>query len=159
MAVAEANRALLESWELALHRRRPRTVSLYLAELERFVQWLVDCDRPADSPGDLAAVNKCDVESWIADLRKQGRAGNTIRNRWVALRSFYRWALEEEEITESPLARVVVDRPDTQAPSSARGNWTASGGLSPRPSSKRARSSAGPTSCSQWSGSAPSGTG
>ncbi len=116
MAVDEANRALLESWELALHRARPRIVAHYLAELERFGQWLADHDRPASSPGDLAAVTKSDVESWIADLRRQGRAGNTIRNRWVALKAFYRWALAEEEITKNPLERVVVDRPDTPSP-------------------------------------------
>lgn len=112
----KANAALLESWTLALHRARPRTVVHYLAEVDRFARWLGDHGRPETSPGDLAAVAKADVESWIADLRKQGRAANTIRNRWVALRSFYGWATEEGEVEASPLARVVVDRPDTPAP-------------------------------------------
>jgi integrase/recombinase XerD len=116
VAVDEANRALLESWSLALHRKRPRTVAHYLAEVERFARWLREHERPAGAAGDLVAVTKRDAESWIADQRAQGMAGNTVRNRWVALRSFYGWALEEEEITESPFARVVVDRPDTPAP-------------------------------------------
>jgi site-specific recombinase XerD len=116
MGVAEANGALLESWELSLHRKRPRTVAHYLAEVGRFATWLAEHDRPEGAAGDLARVNKRDAESWIADLRKQGRSGNTIRNRWVALRSFYRWAEEEQEVAESPFARVVVDRPDTPAP-------------------------------------------
>jgi site-specific recombinase XerD len=114
--MAEANRALLESWQLALHRKRPRTVAHYLAEVDRFAQWLAEHDRPESAPGDLAAVTKRDAEAWIADQRAQGLSGNTIRNRWVALRSFYRWAEDEQEVAESPLARVVVDRPDTPAP-------------------------------------------
>ncbi len=116
MGAPEANQALLESWELALHRKRPRTVRLYLDEVTRFARWLADHDRPADAAGDLAAVTKRDAESWVADLRAQGLSGNTVRNRWVALRSFYGWAAEEEEVAESPVARVVVDRPDTPAP-------------------------------------------
>ncbi|HWH36014.1 MAG TPA: tyrosine-type recombinase/integrase [Acidimicrobiales bacterium] len=116
MAVDEANRALLESWELSLHRKRPRTVAHYLSEVERFARWLAAHDRPAGGAGDLAAVTKRDAESWIADQRANGLAGNTIRNRWVAMRSFYGWAVEEEEVPESPFARVVVDRPDTPPP-------------------------------------------
>ncbi len=107
---------MLESWELALHRKRPRTVVHYLSEVSRFARWLAEHQRPAGTPGDLAAVTKRDAESWIAGQRAQGLSGNTIRNRWVALRSFYGWAEAEEEIAESPFARIVVDRPDTPAP-------------------------------------------
>lgn len=116
MNVDSANRALLDSWALALHRKRPRTVEHYLAEVTRFAAWLTTNDRPRASPGDLASVAKADVERWIAAQRDEGRTGNTIRNRWVALRAFYAWAGEEGEIEDNPLARVVVDRPDTPAP-------------------------------------------
>src|SRR4051794_38096453 len=40
---------------------------------------------------------------------------NTIRNRWIVLRSFYRWAAYEGEVEVNPLARV-IDRPDVPAP-------------------------------------------
>src|SRR5262245_41393924 len=58
MGVPEANAALLESWELQLGEddKRPRTVQLYLEEVHRFTAWLVEHDRPVDTPGDLAAV-------------------------------------------------------------------------------------------------------
>ncbi|MDP9418984.1 MAG: tyrosine-type recombinase/integrase [Actinomycetota bacterium] len=111
-----ANEALLDSWSLALHRKRPRTVEHYLVELRRFASWLKDHDRPEEAPGDLLGVGKSDVEHWLADLRRQGRAGNTIRNRWVALRSFYGWLAEEGEVESNPVARVVVERPDTPSP-------------------------------------------
>jgi site-specific recombinase XerD len=113
---ASANQALLDSWSLSLHRRRPRTRTHYLTEVARFARWLGDHGRPEAGPGDLVAVAKADVERWLADLAAQGRAKNTVRSRWVALRAFYGWCAEEGEVEENPLARVVVDRPDTPAP-------------------------------------------
>jgi integrase/recombinase XerD len=39
-----------------------------------------------------------------------------MRNRWVALRNLYGWALAEEEIERNPLDRVVVAKANTPAP-------------------------------------------
>ncbi len=105
--------ALLESWELALHvDKSERTIDLYLAEARRFVDWRTDHDCPAASPGDLTAVTRQDVETWIGDLRARGLAQATIRSRWIALRNFYGWALDEDEIAASPLERVKVEKPE-----------------------------------------------
>jgi site-specific recombinase XerD len=111
-----ANDALLESWELSLHEKRPRTVDYYLAEARRFVRWLEDHGRPEDRPGDLAAVTKRDVELWLSDLRAQGLSQSTLRSRWIVLRALYGWALREDEVAASPLERVTVAKANPPAP-------------------------------------------
>lgn len=124
MDVREANTALLESWELDLRSpvrpgakpKRPRTIALYLAEVDRFARWLTEHDRPADQPGDLTTVTHVDVVAWIADLRARGLSASTIRSRWVALRSLYGWVTEEEITAANPLDRIVVPKADEPAP-------------------------------------------
>lgn len=114
VTTGQANDALLESWELSLHSKRPRTVALYLEEVRRFAAWLAEHERAGG--GDLAAVVKRDVEAWIGAMRTRGLAQATIRSRWIALRSLYGWATEEGEVDDNPVARVKVDKPNPPAP-------------------------------------------
>jgi site-specific recombinase XerD len=111
-----ANAALLDSWRLSLHALRPRTVRLYLDEANRFAAWLTDNGRPEGAVGDLLTVRRQDVETWIAGMQAAGLAKATIRSRWIALRNFYGWLADEDEIDESPLAKVRVPRPDPPPP-------------------------------------------
>lgn len=111
-----ANEALLDSWQLSLHGKAPRTVRLYLDEARRFAGWLAEHGRPAAKPGDLLAVDRRDAEAWLTSLKAAGRAQATMRNRWVALRNLYGWAEAEEEIAVSPLARIVVAKGNPPAP-------------------------------------------
>ncbi len=111
-----ANAALLESWTLSLHGKAPRTVRHYLDEIHRFARWLAEHDRPAAAPGDLLAVGRRDVEAWLSAQRAAGIAQATMRNRWVALRNLYGWAVDEEEIERSPVDKVVVAKGNTPAP-------------------------------------------
>ncbi len=110
-----ANAALVESWTLSLHGKAPRTVRHYLDEVRRFVSWLAENDRPA-AAGDLLAVERKDVEAWLTAQRAAGIAQATMRNRWVALRNLYGWALAEDEIERSPVERVVVAKSNAPAP-------------------------------------------
>jgi site-specific recombinase XerD len=105
--VETANEALLASWRLSLHDKSRRTIDLYLAEVRRFADWL---------GGDLLRVRRQDVEAWISDMQAAGRSKATIRSRWIALRSFYGWLVEEDELDVSPLAKVRVPRPDAPPP-------------------------------------------
>lgn len=111
-----ANEALLESWLLSLHGKAPRTVALYMQEARRFACWLAAAGRPAGAPGDLLGVTRKDVEAWLSALKAEGRAQNTLRNRWVVLRNLYGWALAEGEVDASPLERVVVAKGNDPAP-------------------------------------------
>ncbi len=116
MTTSPANVALLESWQLSLHGKAPRTVVFYLAEAHRFAAWLSENGRPATDHGDLVAVERRDVESWLTALKAAGRSQSTVRSRWVALRSLYGWALVEGEIDANPLERVVVAKGNAPAP-------------------------------------------
>lgn len=124
MGTDEANAALLESWTLDLRSpvrpgKRPkaaRTITHYLDEVNRFAAWLAAHDRPAGAPGDLEAVRRLDVVAWIGDMRQRGIAENTVRNRFIALKALYGWALDEEVVERSPVDRVSVARPDEPPP-------------------------------------------
>jgi len=110
--VTQANTALLASWLLSLHNKAPRTRLAYTEEARRFARWLAEHDLPASAPGDLLAVGRQDAETWVVDLQAAGLSPATVRARWIALRSLYGWCIEEEEISASPLARVVVAKAD-----------------------------------------------
>lgn len=110
--VIPGDRALLDSWNLHLSATKAkRTVPLYLDALERFSRWLAENGRPG-----LHEAARSDVEGWIGAQREQGLSPHTIRSRWIAVRSFYRWAVEEDEIDESPAAKVRLPQPDTPPP-------------------------------------------
>jgi site-specific recombinase XerD len=108
-----ADSALIRSF--LLHRGAvgsTRTATLYGEILELFSQWLEN----QGHRGGLATVKRRDASSWFAEQRAAGLSGNTIRNRWVALRSFFKWLTDEEEIEENPLAKLTVPKPDVPPP-------------------------------------------
>ncbi|MBM3675790.1 MAG: hypothetical protein FJW88_12770 [Actinobacteria bacterium] len=104
----EADKGLARSWELHLRSlgRSPRTIELYLDVLGRF----------SDTQDGLLTVTKGSATAYLAGLRDRGLKENTVRSRWVALRSFYRWAVDEEEIAASPLDKVRVPKPTEPPP-------------------------------------------
>lgn len=99
--------ALIESWVLSLHHKRDRTVEVYLRELLRFAGTI---------DHDLTQVVKEDVLRWIRDQKAAGLSQSTIRVRWIALRSFYGWAFDEDEILVNPVAKIRVDKGEQKAP-------------------------------------------
>ena len=115
-AVVRANNDLLDSWELSLYTKAPRTITHYLDVVRQFTTWLVANGRPAEAPGDLIAVRRQDVEAWLRAQRDAGIAQATMRNRWIALRNLYKWATVEGEVAENPLERVTVAKAKPPAP-------------------------------------------
>src|SRR4051794_21840592 len=57
-----------------------------------------------------------DCQAYFAGLKAQGRAQATLRSRWIALRSFYAWLAEEEEIDTNPMLGVKVERAEPPPP-------------------------------------------
>lgn len=106
----EANDALLSSWRRSLHNKSISTVKLYAEVLTMFAGWLATTGRPDSNPGDLLAVARRDADAWLSEQREAGLSVSTVRSRWIALRSFYNWALDEEELDVSPVAKIKVDR-------------------------------------------------
>lgn len=111
-----SNADLVESWELSLHDKSPGTRTLYLEIVGYFTEWLQANRRPEGDVGSLVAVTRQDAEAWFLEQRQRGLSPSTVRSRWIALRNLYRWADEEDEIPDNPLARVQVDRPAPPPP-------------------------------------------
>jgi site-specific recombinase XerD len=90
----------------------PRTIRTYLEGLTRFAQYLVRLDLPTD----IARIRREHVEGWIADMLEQ-RKPATAANRFRSVQQFFRWAAEEGEIAESPMARMHPPKiPETPPP-------------------------------------------
>lgn len=103
---------LVKSWQRSLHQKAPGTRALYLNCVRWFEGWLRENGRPDGAVGELLEVGRRDAEAYFTDLEEHGIKPATRRSRWIALRSFYGWLLEEEEINVNPLAKVKVERPD-----------------------------------------------
>jgi integrase/recombinase XerD len=108
----DPNAELLASWHLAMHDLSPGTQELYRRSLGYFTDWLAS--RGERSPSDLLEVRRQDCEAWFASM--VGLSDNTRRTRWCAMRNFFNWLTEEEEIADSPMAKVKVRRPDEPPP-------------------------------------------
>jgi site-specific recombinase XerD len=94
--------SLRDSYALHLAATRSaRTAELYLAVFDRFLRFL----REHGMPTGARAVRREHVEAWLAARRAEVRPG-TIKIEFEALRQFFRWAEEEEEIGRSPMAKL-----------------------------------------------------
>jgi integrase len=71
----------------------PSTRLQYTGSAERFEAWLGERD--------LMAATRADVESWLVELHERQRPA-TVRYRYLGLRAFYDWLLDEGEIEASP---------------------------------------------------------
>jgi site-specific recombinase XerD len=105
--VDKETEALITSWSLALHDKAPRTRQLYADVLRRFARF---------HGKSVLTVRRRDLQAFFADQRDRGLAQATIRSRWIALRSFYAWALEEDEIDDNPMLGVKVERAEPPPP-------------------------------------------
>jgi site-specific recombinase XerD len=99
--------ALITSWMLALHDKADSTRQLYADVVRRFAGTL---------PSGLLEATRRDCQAYFAELRALGRAQATMRSRWIALRSFYAWATDEDEMAENPMLGVKVAKPDPPPP-------------------------------------------
>src|SRR5260221_261353 len=97
-------RTLRRSFDLSLRaaNKSPRTTQSYLETLDQFVRWIVEQGIPTT----FAALRREHIELWLLTLRDAGRAPATIRIRYAGLRQFFGFAVEEGEITESPMRNV-----------------------------------------------------
>ena len=107
--------ALADSWTISLRaaQRSPRTIEIYRTALTRLDRFLA----ARGMPRYVRALRREHIEAFIIDLPEQGLAPASVSLYYRALRPFFRWAVEEEEIERSPMERmsppsVPVDPPD-----------------------------------------------
>ena len=109
---SRANSELVASWKLSLHGLQPSSVKFYLEEVSALLEGSAGrLPRPARMTRPPVTSGRhpprprgvaCRI------LRTAGLSDATLRSRWVALRSVYRWLVEEDELEVSPLAKVMV---------------------------------------------------
>lgn len=88
------SREVMDCTEATLKDYRSR-----LHQFRRFVE--------ATYPGiSFPETTRQHIESYLVDLRNAGRAGYTLKTQYRALCAFYRWMIEEQFITESPLRHI-----------------------------------------------------
>jgi site-specific recombinase XerD len=88
--------------------RSPRTIDTYNEGINQLLTFLEQRGMPTDA----AAVTREHVEAFIIDLQDQGRKPATVSNRFRALQQFFKFLVDEGEITESPMRRM----PSPQVP-------------------------------------------
>jgi integrase/recombinase XerD len=115
---------------LAVSRARlaPRTVESYRRDLEDFLRWF---------GRQLAEADQEDIESYLSDLRAEGRTTATLARRLAAMRSFYRHQTLVGARDDNPAAGIASPRrtrklPRTLSPAEAERLIEAAVGTTPR---------------------------
>ena len=96
-------RRLATSFELSLGaaNKAPRTISTYLAGVNRFASFL----ELAGMPVQVASIKREHIEAWLTDeLERTSAATAAIRYRSV--QQFFRWAVSDGELTASPMDKM-----------------------------------------------------
>lgn len=93
-------KSLAWSWEQSLkyQRRSPQTRRAYLTGVGQLVAYLEEHGMPTTASG----IRREHVEAFLVDLGET-RAPATVATRYQALLQFFKWCLEEGEVTESPM--------------------------------------------------------
>lgn len=91
------------SWRRALRaqNKSPRTIVVYLEGVRLLDQYLA----AAGMPREVAHVRREHVEAFIADQLDRWTP-STARSRFSDCQQFFRWALEDGELRESPMMRM-----------------------------------------------------
>ncbi|MGD8684119.1 MAG: tyrosine-type recombinase/integrase [Chloroflexota bacterium] len=79
----------------------PRTVQSYLEAVDLFTRYLDEQGMPTT----LSAIRREHVESFIESLLARFKASTAV-NRYAGLRAFFKWAVDEGEIKDSPMAKM-----------------------------------------------------
>ena len=97
---------LTPSWERHLKaiNRAPRTIASYLEAAGLLHDWLVK-HRPDYLDSGVAGVTQADLESYIGGEQDRTSASNAA-SQYRRLQQLFRWLLEEEEISDSPMRRM-----------------------------------------------------
>ncbi|MBX3031432.1 MAG: tyrosine-type recombinase/integrase [Chloroflexi bacterium] len=89
----------------------PRTVQTYLESVDRFATFLEDRGMPTD----VAGIRREHVEAFMESLLERFKP-TTATNRYSGLQAFFKWAVDEGEIRDSPMARTRKPRLPEHAP-------------------------------------------
>lgn len=91
----------LESFRRTLlaENKAPRTIKTYLEALGLFGVFITEQGMPTR----IDAIHREHVEAFIANLLSRGQKPATAANRYRSLQAFFKWAVAEGEIRQSPM--------------------------------------------------------
>jgi integrase/recombinase XerD len=92
---------------------RGLTREAYTLDLRQFTSWC----RARAVP--LFSVRRADIETFARELEARGRARATVTRRLCAIAGFYKYAVEEELLEQSPAAHVRRPRLDYESHATA----------------------------------------
>jgi site-specific recombinase XerC len=97
------------SWQLSLRADgyAPRTLDSYQRALRSFTAWLATND-PGTAP---VNVTRDHIRGWVVHIRDTTSSG-TARSWFCGVRHFFRWLVEEDEITRDPTDGVKTPKPN-----------------------------------------------
>jgi site-specific recombinase XerD len=99
---------LQASWLVTLraNNKSPKTISIYFEALRFLDRYLHEQGLPIT----LAAIARDHLESYIGDMLARGKSAAYAANHYRSLQQFFRWAVNEDEIAVSPMARMSPPR-------------------------------------------------
>jgi len=106
---------LLGEWTRHMRARNlaPRTIEAYLDSAQAFTRWLADTGREQD----VTQLGQGDIEDYLNSMHDRGCKPSTVSRDYRHLRQFFRWAVMDETLTESPMAKMTPPKvPDTTVP-------------------------------------------
>jgi len=93
----------------------PRTVETYTDAASRLALFIADRGMPTE----LSAIRREHVEAFVTDQLERFKA-TTAHNRYRGCQAFFRWALDEGLVNESPMARTKPPRLPEEPPAILR---------------------------------------
>jgi site-specific recombinase XerD len=87
---------------LRAENKSPNTISVYIGALEKLRAYLAEQGMPSSVRG----VRREHIEAWLVTLAEAGRKPATVTVYYRSLQPFWKWAVDEGEIPESPMARM-----------------------------------------------------
>lgn len=94
---------MADSFQLSLEARNrsPNTITIYRYAVDGLGRFLVEQGMPTD----LLNIRREHVEAYLAALLRTHSPGTAL-NYYKSLQAFFKWAVDEDEITVSPMARM-----------------------------------------------------
>ena len=101
------------SWRRSLRaqNRSPRTIETYLLAVKQFDAWLQDHGYSIDP----RAIERAHVEAFVGHMLDT-RSAATAKQRYMSLRSFFAWMVEEQEIDRSPMEKMKPPKVEEKPP-------------------------------------------
>jgi len=95
---------------LVLHRRFCDYSITFKGNTPRTIKWFKECVSylvNQTGAGELSDLTRELIEDWIfTGKRERDWSAQTIRNRLICLNSFFKWLIDQEYISENPVAKI-----------------------------------------------------